>query len=410
VVIESDDWGLCAWVPDEDAYQALAGTPAWRSPPGLRYGRSTLESAADVHHLTETLLGVRGGDGFPPVWQANTVMAAPDYDRVDGPDYGDDPLPIVALPGTPSRWARPGMWDAVAAAIADGLWWPELHGLCHLPVAAWRAALREGDEDARLAHAHQTTVCARVEASGEFAATEPDAPRRRTLERAIECFETAFGRRPQSWCPPDYLWDDFLEREAEQRGIGIIQGKAEQKGKESRVGRWFGRPPGMETKDARFYLPARIAFEPCGDARAESRLGPASVHEKARAAWRRGQPAVVSTHRLNYAHLDEEWSRQGRAALAELLRRLTADQAIFLTDAEVRALVERGWSARPIGERGLLLRVYGETPARVRIEVPEGVSGASLREGKRAASPVVSGGVLAAELGRGEFLFEWIRA
>ena len=411
VVIESDDWGLCAWVPDEDAYQALAGTPAWRSPPGVHYGRSTLESAADVLNLTETLLGVRGGDGFPPVWQANTVMASPDHDRIAAAESPPDPLPILALPETPSRWARPGMWEAVERAIADGLWWPELHGLHHLPVAAWRAALDDGDEDAHRAQSCQTTVCARVEASGEYDPSEPDAVRRHNLERAIECFEAAFGRRPRSLCPPDYRWDDFLEREAERRGITIIQGKAEQKGRESRLARLFGKPPGMESSDGRFYPPARIAFEPRGDARAESRLGPAPAHEKARAAWQRGQPAVVSTHRLNYAHLDPEWSGKGRAALAELLRRLTADQAIFLTDAEVLELVERGWSARPIGERAVLVRVYGETPARVRIEAPEGATGVSLRGGRHAAaSPAVSGGVLAGDFGRGEFLLEWSRA
>ena len=28
VVLESDDWGLCAWVPDEPAFAALASTAA----------------------------------------------------------------------------------------------------------------------------------------------------------------------------------------------------------------------------------------------------------------------------------------------------------------------------------------------------------------------------------------------
>ena len=76
VVIESDDWGLCAWSPDDAAARALAGTPVWSTPAGTRYGRSTLESAADVRSLVVVLAGVRGADGEPPVLQANTVMAA----------------------------------------------------------------------------------------------------------------------------------------------------------------------------------------------------------------------------------------------------------------------------------------------------------------------------------------------
>jgi len=85
VVLESDDWGLCAWVPDDQAHRALAVLPAFRSPAGLRYGRSTLESAADVTSLAATLLEWRGGDGFPPVLQANTIVANPDYEAMSSP-------------------------------------------------------------------------------------------------------------------------------------------------------------------------------------------------------------------------------------------------------------------------------------------------------------------------------------
>ncbi len=67
VVLESDDWGLCAWSADDAAWRALADTPAFRSTPGRAYGRSTLESAADVRALCEVLLAFRGADGAAPV-------------------------------------------------------------------------------------------------------------------------------------------------------------------------------------------------------------------------------------------------------------------------------------------------------------------------------------------------------
>ena len=413
VVIESDDWGLCAWVPDEDAYQALAGTPAWRSDPGRRYGRSTLERAVDVTRLNEVLLGVRGGDGFPPVWQANTVMAAPDYERLMPPDFEAEPFPVVALPQLPSRWERPGLWGAFEAAIAGGSWWPELHGLHHLPVSAWLDALRTGEADALLAHRHQTMVCARVEASGEYDPSEPETVRRDNLERAMALFEGAFGRRALSLCAPDYRWDDLLEREAERRGLGIFQGKAEQAGGGTPWSRWFQTPRGLASEGGRFYLPARIPFEPRGEARASGRLGTEAAQRKVREAWKRGEPAVISSHRLNYAHLDEEWSHEGRTALAELLGRLAGDQAVFLIDAEVRDLAQHGWSARPIADSGTLVRVEAEGPTQIMIEAPDGATGVSMGKGRGRGSdktPKVSGGVMIAELGRGEYLLEWSRA
>ena len=67
VVLESDDWGLCAWSPDDQAVRVLADSPAYRSAPGRRYGASTLESADDVRlvvllgELTEDLIALTQG-------------------------------------------------------------------------------------------------------------------------------------------------------------------------------------------------------------------------------------------------------------------------------------------------------------------------------------------------------------
>ena len=89
-------------------------------------------------------------------------------------------------------------------------------------------------------------------------------------------------------------------------------------------------------------MPPRIAFEPRGEAVPGSRLGAARTRAAVRAAWGRGQPAVVSSHRHNYAHLDPAWSEAGRAALRDLLRGLCEDGAVFLTDAKVCELVAGG--------------------------------------------------------------------
>ena len=338
VVLQSDDWGLCAWSPDEEAFRALSGTPAFRSPAGRIYGRSTLESAADVRALRELLLGFRGADGRPPVLQANAVMAAPDYGRLAREGAGCDEVPLVPLPETPPRWARPGLWDEVRASIAAGVWRPELHGLHHLPERAWLDALRRQDADARLALAHHSPVCEAVEASGEYDASEPAAARTRRLERAVAHFTGLFGRPPGSLCPPDYRFDAHLVAQARRLGVGVLQGLPERGGTWLRARRLLHlwRWPGGTEPLA---MPPRIAFEPRGDAAPAARLGAARAHALARAAWRRAQPAVLSTHRHNYAHLDPCWSEAGRAALRDLLGRLCADGATFVTDARVRELV-----------------------------------------------------------------------
>ncbi len=413
VVLESDDWGLCAWVPDDRAHRALAALPAFRSEAGLRYGRSTLESAADVIALTELLVGLLGGDGFPPVWQANTIVANPDYDTMAPPLFEFAELPLVEQPAVPARWERPGLWEAIRRAEGEGVWWAELHGLHHLPETAWLTALRRGQDDARRAHEQQSPIGTAVEASGEYDASEPRELRARDLRRAIEVFRVLFGRVPTSFCPPDHRFDDWLEHEAASLGLTTLQGKPEQAGHALPPlrRRWMGlRFPHLGGD--RFHLPPRIAFEPCGDPQAPGRRGLEAAHHAAREAWRRGRPAVVSSHRMNYAHLDPAWSAASRRALDTLLERLCADGAVFVTDHELRQLVERHWSVRELGGRGVLLRHYGVPRETLRFAAPADVRGARLSgpHDDPKAELEVADGTAEVRVNLGEYVIEWTRA
>jgi len=158
----------------------------------------------------------------------------------------------------------------------------------------------------------------------------------------------------------------------------------------------------------RFYLPPRISFEPRGrrDAR---RVGVASVHRRVRAAWNRGQPAIVSTHRMNYVHLDAAWREVGRDQLRDLLNALTSDGATFVTDAEVRQLVERGWSVRALGERGALLRRYRDAKGPLRFPAPHSAVRAVLRDAGPAehVGLAIENGEVIAEVPSGEHVIEW---
>jgi len=158
-------------------------------------------------------------------------------------------------------------------------------------------------------------------------------------------------------------------------------------------------------------MPPRIAFEPRGEAAPGSRLGATAAHRRARAAWGRRQPAIVSSHRLNYAHLDPTWAETGRGALRDLLGMLARDGAIFLTDAEARSLHEHTWSLRALTDRTSLLRCYGEPRSPVRIPAPAGAVGSALRaardEGARSALLAIEAGELVARLDPGEYVVDW---
>ncbi len=410
VVFESDDWGLCAWSADEQALRVLSDTPAFRSPAGRRYAGSTLESAADVRALAATIGEFRGSDGFPPVWQANMIVAAPDYEHLRAPMFDCPSVPLLDYPNVPSRWRRPGAWEAVSEACADGIWWPELHGLHHLPETAWLTALRRGIADARRAHEQQSPVCEPVEASGEYDASEPAADRTRRMEFAVARFTTLVGRSPSSWCPPDYRWDDRAEADATRLGMRILQGRGEHHGQRfPRFRRLLLRQRWPGDWTARLDMPPRIAFEPRTPDGGARSAHAETTQRAARDAWQRGQPAVVSTHRVNYAHLDPAWSEAGRAQLRELLHRLAGDGAVFLTDREVQQLLERSWSLREIGARAVLVRYYGVPREPIRFAAPATATRVSIREGRgpEDVSVVLEAGEVTARLHVGEYLLEW---
>jgi hypothetical protein len=409
VVLESDDWGLCAWSPDDEAFRALSETPAFRDAVGMRYGRSTRERAQDVRALCELLAAYPGPGGIPPVWQANTVMASPDFAAIAAGSYDATEIPLVFFPEAPPRWQRPGLWEACRAAIESGIWWPELHGLHHIPATAWMAALRRGDPDARTALEHECLVCRTTQAGSEYAASEPDAGRRARLLEAHRRFERVFSRTAVSFCPPDYMWDAALEREARTLGLRVLQGWAEQAGiswarRKLRGARWPRR------HGALFAMPARIAFEPRGDGSADAPLGARRVSVRVRAAWRAGRPAVVSSHRLNYAHLDTGWVEAGRAQLRMLVADLAAAGATFLTDAEVLGLHQAGWSFRPAGSGRGLLRVRRAPEASLRLPLPAGENGAEARRaGGEAIAARVESGALSIQAPPGDYWIEWRR-
>src|SRR6056300_658039 len=72
--IESDDWGLCGFLPDTGA---VSGLNREHLAPGEFpevYWHSTLEDSTVVAELCAVLAGHRGRDGLPAVMQANYIL------------------------------------------------------------------------------------------------------------------------------------------------------------------------------------------------------------------------------------------------------------------------------------------------------------------------------------------------
>lgn len=351
VVLESDDWGLAGFVPSAEAWNGLRREDLSPGPFPEIYWNSTLEDSAMVADLAAVLLARQGRDGVPAVLQPNYVMFSEAFENGRWRRYD--------LPDAPPRYARPGLRAAVAAARASGVWHPEFHAAWHYDPAR-RHEATAGSELATEAAARGIMLFPGSEAARELGPWRSTADLEQELDAALAVFRQAFGRRPGSMIAPDYTWDARIERLWEARALRVIQAKREQRnpgipaGAAGRVVKVLDRQWSRATRAGRTYLERNCRLEPVQSPDADS-VVESCVRETAR-AWASGEPAIVETHRVNYAHADPAVPAAGRRSLAAYLDRISAMGAgpVFMTDSEVAELHRRGTSVRSAGPATVL--------------------------------------------------------
>lgn len=358
VVLESDDWGLCGFFPGllpvEDPLRGALPSGRFPEP----YWQSTLEDSSDVARLAQLLGAGLGRDGRPAVLQANYIVSALHHE-----DAADGSAGWLRwdLPALPPPYRRPGLWSAVDAAIARGVWRPELHGAFHYDPELRRRAAAAGPA---LAAARRGILLfpgsERAWELGHWRSTDELS---HELARSKAIFAGRFGRAPVSVCAPDYVWDSRCEDLWERHGLRVIQAKREQRSSRRPSGGFAARTAKVLERlrdklrhPGRTYLDRNCRFEPAQHSDAAAAVTEAVA--QVRRAWSRGQPAIIETHRVNYVSLDPASAAAGRAALAQLLAALTTlpeGAPLFLTDDEVAQLQRGGvsWSRRG---RELVLR------------------------------------------------------
>jgi len=357
VVLESDDWGLPGFVPAAGAWEGLdpSDLAPGRFPPV--YWESTLEDSTMVADLCAVLASVRGRDGQPAVFQPNYVMGSLEP-LSESPEAQWRRL---YYPELPTAYQRPGLQSAVANGQAAGVWYPEFHASLHYDPALRLSAALDGDTATR-ATRRGIMLFPGSEAARELGPWRDAQDLGQELDLSMAAFVRAFGRPVGSIIAPDYTWTARNEAIWESRGLTVIQAKREQRNPELGAGLtgrlakvWF-RALDRRRHAARCYLERNCRLEPVQAPDPDQAV--ARCVADARQAWERGQPAIVETHRINFAHTDPAVVRTGQAALAAFLAAITRDGdplPVFLTDTEVAQLARRGISVSRRGAH-LILR------------------------------------------------------
>ena len=141
VVFESDDWGLCGFLPDHATLVAFGTAMPQNSRYPPVYGGSTLEDSTAVADLCGVLAAHHGRDGMPAVLQPNYIVAALACEPLAGAEQYSGRLLArldqqngwfrYELPYLPRLYARRGLLPSMRAGIQSGVWYPEFHGSYH---------------------------------------------------------------------------------------------------------------------------------------------------------------------------------------------------------------------------------------------------------------------------------------
>ena len=330
VVIYVDDYGSIR-VRDKQAYNNLlkAGLAVDKT----RYGYDTLCTTEDLQMLFDVLTSVKDKNGHHAVFTPFANIANPDFERIKNSgfqQYYREPFTeTMKRLGS----AYDGAYQLWKQGIASGIFRPEYHGTEHISVWKFMKALQEGHKSTVLSFEnesvaspffpdepkidHDTAVFDIVKASDNDSL-------KTDIKVGLDMFEELLGYRAVQFTPGAAIYSPLLHDSLLQNGIKSIH-----------VQRYKAYPLGDGKYEKSFlytgktnevgqrYIVRNCVFEPFLDDRTHNLNAVNNCLLNIDAAFRMHAPAMVSTHRVNFAGAIESIHRdESLRMLNELLHEI----------------------------------------------------------------------------------------
>ncbi len=334
ILLQSDDWGRVG-VRDKEGRDELRenGIALGQHP----YDSYTLETADDLRALSALLSSRRDSTGRSACIVMNFLVANLDFTQMAANGYRETHL-LPLSKGLPAGWKRPGLFEAYAQGISDGVFYPALHGLTHFCQTAVEGELQQAGERSDLLHqfwkAKTPYVFWRMPWVGyEYHKPEkpqvgflPASRQRELIAEASGMFGDFFGRKPASGCAPGYRANADTIAAWSACGIKVAQ---------NGPARSY---PHLDHAEM-LMLYRTLDFEPSHEV-----LPLAAYVDLAAQALTRGLPAIISAHSINF----HSTLRDFRTPTLELLDRLLSaletkfPDLLYVHDEDVYNIVTQG--------------------------------------------------------------------
>ena len=279
----------------------------------------------------------------------NMILGNPDFDAIRAADFEE--YVFEDLFDTYRRHYGEELQPVWEQASAEGLVRLQFHGREHLNVGLWLNDLQTGHRDTCLAFDQgyfglptQTSSPRQKHYLAAFWPTSREHCEdiKGIAEDVLDRFEQLFGFRSRSFIACNYVYPAALEATLNAKGVDLIQGQRGQlrpssDGSEASIRRGH---TGQRNQIGQYYSVRNVMFEPFED---PSYDWVASAMQEIEKAFFWGTPAIVSTHRVNFAGSMQIENRDRNLRLLDtLLRQIirTWPDVEFATSDELIPLLE----------------------------------------------------------------------
>ena len=327
LAFESDDWGAIR-IPNVEVRETLWKDGLTRkTDPFSRF--DALESTEDYQALFDVLLKFKDQKDNHPIITANFILNNPDFKAIKALNFTE--YRSESFLKTYNKYeGNENAWETLQLGIVQNLIKPQFHGTEHLNVVRWMQFLKDNNEGYKKAFDLNcfaiddvTSLNRRTNlmAAYDYNSNEELDYIQKSIVDGLQQFKDIFGFASQTTIAPCYVWNDKIEQIFYDESVNGFQGSHLQN--IPIINKSFQkkyRYIGQHNKRKQTYLVRNGLFEP---SIIENINWVDKCLESIEIAFQWGKPAIIGTHRINFAgRLDVEQRNQNLKDLDLLIRKV----------------------------------------------------------------------------------------
>ena len=307
LVFESDDWGSIR-TPSLAAAAKVKKMGGFTPEPAYLMV-DTLENERDLRQLLEVLKGHKDLFGNSAILTANYVMANPDFNKIRAFNFKS--YYYETFVDTYHRYfGENNILSIIKNKDNLKVFYPQFHGREHVNIPLWLSQLKQGDKVFMTAfdegfygvQTHELQLGNRnVQATYELPFVSPFLEP--SIKEGLQLFYEIFGFYSRSFIPNNYVWLQSWNQRLFNQGVQFLQGVRLQAAplnnlhtsKRDLRKRWGGQVE----QGGLISIVRNGSFEP-SFTKFKAKEALEMCLNDIKIAFLLNQPAVISTHRLNF--------------------------------------------------------------------------------------------------------------